>query len=184
MWALVTWSRVARGFDSCAISSNAECTSRAMSTGPPDRNAPVEAGARERTQKKLRTSIVRLPRQHCKPRDRLPGKIDERPLVIRWREAVASESGPSSPTTRHVLLTLSLWMNADGKSCSPGQRLLARATGLSQRSISIHTTIADELGWVLRLHGKNSRGWRRDYYEALFPNAPRTAADGIEESRS
>ena len=78
--------------------------------------------------------------------------------LFRWRSAIAQSE--LQPTTRHVLLTLSLHMNELGENCFPSTRTLAKETGLSERSVCTHLQMAKELGWLIKeLHRYTSRGW-------------------------
>ena len=47
----------------------------------------MEAGARERTKRKLHSPIVRLPLQHCKPREHIP-----KTLSRGWRQSLRNGS--------------------------------------------------------------------------------------------
>jgi hypothetical protein len=91
--------------------------------------------------------------------------------VFDWRTAVASPYGPPNPTTRHVLLTLSLHMSPSGDSCFPSIDLLTVESGLSRRAVVQHMQLAAEAGWI----GKRDRaersgqGWRRVEYTATIP---------------
>ena len=91
-------------------------------------------------------------------------------LKFAWQKMIASEKGPESPTTRHVLLTLSLFMDENGESCFPSTRTLATNTGLSRRSIEGHLRTAAAVGWVTRsVAGMNGQGWKLHSYRAAFP---------------
>lgn len=90
------------------------------------------------------------------------------PLLFRWRRALASPSGPA-PTTRHVLLTLSLAANTDGGSCYPSTRTLATSTGLSRRCVMEHLRIAENEGWLDRRQRGGGQGWRRTEYTLVLP---------------
>lgn len=92
-----------------------------------------------------------------------------RPLFT-WRSAVVESD--LSPTTRHVLLTLSLHMNERGGSCFPSTRLLARETGLSRRSVETHLGAAVEASWLDRQQReKRSDGRFTGYtYRAVVPH--------------
>jgi hypothetical protein len=93
------------------------------------------------------------------------------PFILAWRRAVASEHGPA-PVTRHVLLTLSLYMDNRGGKCFPTTRELATATGLSERSVCTHLSLADEAGWIeRRLRGVKGREWKSMEYVAATPDA-------------
>lgn len=78
-------------------------------------------------------------------------------------KAVA-ERGPESPTTRHVLLTLALHMEAGGTSCHPSTTTLARETGLTDRSVREHLIRAEKEGWI----GRRKRG-RVYHYTPRIP---------------
>lgn len=106
-----------------------------------------------------------------------------RPLFT-WRAVVASQHGPSNPTTRHVLLTLGLYMSEKGDSCFPATRTLATATALSHRAIITHLKLASAEGWIGRKERpmKDGKGWRRMEYFATIPTAAEAAFRG--EARS
>lgn len=92
--------------------------------------------------------------------------------LFDWRSAIASKYGPSKPSTRHVLLTLSLWMSAKGDSCFPSQETLAEATGMTRKSVRTHIQVAEEEGWLERnAHGFGGQRWRRYDYAAKVPLA-------------
>lgn len=101
--------------------------------------------------------------------------------LFTWRSAVASQFGPSKPTTRHVLLTLSLHMNERGGSCFPSTETLALETGLSQRSVEEHLRVAEQGGWIRRRGmGLAGQGWRKLTYTAAVPDSARR---GLREER-
>lgn len=92
-----------------------------------------------------------------------------RPLFT-WRSAVASKFGPESPTTRHVLLTLSIHMNEKGESCYPSTKLLADETGLSERSVCTHLELAEKSGWIMRKSRQRpGQQWRQHVYSPVIP---------------
>ncbi|MBN9021301.1 MAG: helix-turn-helix domain-containing protein [Rhizobiales bacterium] len=85
-----------------------------------------------------------------------------------WRHAI-TRSG-LSPTTRHVLLTLSIFMDEAGGSCFPPVDDIVAATGLSKRAVLTHLEAACEAGWLRKqAHGYRGQKWRRQEYEALWP---------------
>lgn len=88
----------------------------------------------------------------------------------KWMNAIASKYGPRNPTTRHVLLTLSLHMNQRGDNAWPSQSLLAERTELSERSVQKHLKLAEKLGW-LKVYDKGTtgQGWRLHGYVATVP---------------
>jgi predicted DNA-binding transcriptional regulator len=91
--------------------------------------------------------------------------------LFGWRELIASELGPNSSTTRHVLITLSLRINKKTMCAYPSIRRLAIETGLSERTICTHLEISAREGWIIieRL-GKSGRDWRLHNYRAVFPD--------------
>jgi hypothetical protein len=90
--------------------------------------------------------------------------------LFQWRTAVVSHTGPTSPVTRHVLLTLSLHMDKAGGSCFPSIATLVRETGLSNRSVLTHIDLAVEQGWIRRRTNAGSgQGWKRARYTAALP---------------
>lgn len=90
--------------------------------------------------------------------------------LFTWRSAVASEHGPASPVTRHVLLTLSLYMNERGGSCFPSYDELQLATGLGREALARHLREAREDGWltVARV-GLAGQRWARNEYRSAVP---------------
>lgn len=92
------------------------------------------------------------------------------PLLLRWRDVVASAAGPPS-TTRLVLLTLSLHMNKGGGDAFPSTRLLAERTGLSERAVCTHLEHAEAGGWIVRERVGSGQAWKRMTYRPLIPKA-------------
>jgi hypothetical protein len=86
-----------------------------------------------------------------------------------WQRVVASTAGPKSPTIRHVLLTLSIYMQADGSSCFPSFGTLAKATGLSRRSIYRSIGEAEADGWLKVKHQKMGNGFHSNRYTPIIP---------------
>ena len=87
-----------------------------------------------------------------------------------WRERIMSADGPSS-TQRHILVTLSFFMDAGGGNCYPSIETLVDRTGISKRTIERQLSAACDAGWVRRRargtdHGQ---GWKRWTYEASVP---------------
>jgi DNA-binding transcriptional ArsR family regulator len=94
--------------------------------------------------------------------------------LFTWRSAVASKDGPH-PTTRHVLLTLALYMNEKGASAFPSVETLVEDTGLSKPTVVKHLHLAEEEGWIeSAFRGgdvRTGKGWRRKEYRATMPPA-------------
>ena len=102
--------------------------------------------------------------RHQKQRWREAGDIFE------FRDEVRSQRGPKSPTTRWLLIALSLWCNGDERRCWPSQQTLARQTGLSLRAVKRHLQIADDEGWLFRSQRrKKGKAWKYTVYELTLP---------------
>lgn len=66
--------------------------------------------------------------------------------LFTWRSAIAESD--LAPTTRHVLLTLSTYMNERGGSAYPGAARLAKDSGLHIDTVKDHLRKADVAGWL------------------------------------
>lgn len=101
--------------------------------------------------------------------------------LFTWRSYVASATGPTSPVTRLLLLTLGLHMNEKGGSCFPSTKTLAEETGLSERAVCTHLALAEKEGWIVRKQlGLSGRKWARMEYLATVPREPAPAVDKSE----
>lgn len=91
----------------------------------------------------------------------------------QWRQIIASDHGPASPTTRYVLQVLSLFMQKPGGNCFPSQSMIARRAALTTRAVKKHLAIARRDRWidVTEHHnfGNFGQGWRRNSYAAIVP---------------
>jgi hypothetical protein len=86
-----------------------------------------------------------------------------------WRHAVAKSALP--PTTRHVLLTISLHMNDVGEGCYPTTAQLALESGRSERCVCEHIQVAIEAGWIeVSKHGFAGQKWARNEYRPRWPD--------------
>ncbi|TGQ01419.1 MULTISPECIES: helix-turn-helix domain-containing protein [unclassified Mesorhizobium] len=95
-----------------------------------------------------------------------------------WRHAIISSG--LEPTTRHVLLTISCFMNDLGGGCYPTTKQLEQATGLSERSVCTHIARAESAGWLtVTKHGLAGRKWKNHEYEARWPDAEGTEARSV-----
>ena len=86
--------------------------------------------------------------------------------LFGWRGKIASSD--LEPTSRHVALTLSLWMNEMGGSAFPSVETLERATGLSRRAVQTHLAILVEKGWLKRTKRRNEDGRQGSYLLSLI----------------
>lgn len=89
--------------------------------------------------------------------------------LFTWRTAIIGSD--LAPTTRHVLLTLSLHMSEAGNSCFPTVQTLCKETGLGKTTVIKQLKIAEECGWLIKqVHGYSGQGWRRHEYVAKCPD--------------
>lgn len=88
-----------------------------------------------------------------------------------WRESIASLNGPTSPTTRHILLTLSLGMGPRRGVCTTQIGAIASMTGLSRSTIIPRLNDSVEERWLIKTPVRRSgqRG-RRYVYVAHLPD--------------
>ena len=102
--------------------------------------------------------------------------------VWLWRQAIVRSQLSSG--TRHTLQTLSNWMNSDGSSCYPSNRDIAKATGFDRKTVKRHLEIAESAGWVrISKAGLGGRRWKRDQYEARWPDERDDPRSGGGETR-
>lgn len=96
-----------------------------------------------------------------------------------WRAAIMQSD--LEPTTRHVLLTISMHMNEKGEGCYPSQELLAAETGLSREWVSKQIKTAVAKGWLLiEKHGFKGRKWKRNEYLPRWPERDLTGGEMAE----
>jgi hypothetical protein len=87
-----------------------------------------------------------------------------------WRAAIIKSKLP--PTTRHVLLTLSLYINEVGESAYPSIETLAVDTGLTERAVGAHLRQARDAGWLtVAKHGFRGQRWANNEYFPQLPNS-------------
>lgn len=96
--------------------------------------------------------------------------------VLTWRAAICKSDLP--PTTRHVALTVSLYMSELGDSAYPGAARLVNDTGLSERTIRDHLAALVEAGWLELVHKGGQAGDRKtaNEYRANIPDLSPTPA--------
>lgn len=91
-----------------------------------------------------------------------------RAFVFDWQQCVL-DSG-LEPTTRFVLLVLSIYVNKQDEVCFPSQATLAENAGLSERAVGIHIGKAIEAGWLVKTkRGVKGRRWKLNDYRLQFP---------------
>lgn len=85
-----------------------------------------------------------------------------------WRAAILKSN--LAPTTRHVLLTLSCYINDVGQSAYPSIKTLAKDTGLTERAVGTHLHVARDANWLrVSKHGFGGQKWANNEY---FPQLP------------
>jgi hypothetical protein len=88
-----------------------------------------------------------------------------------WRDAVRSDRGPPSSTTRQVLIEVSLWMNNDTLIAYPSEETIAKKCRLSVRSVRTHLKLAADQGWISRkLFRPAGKQWPGYCYTGGFPH--------------
>jgi hypothetical protein len=99
-------------------------------------------------------------------------------IVLTWDWCKRITESNLQSTTRHVLLTLAVFMNGEGGSCFPTTETIASATGLSERSVCVHIKKGRVSGWLsVSKHGSRGQQWRKNQYQASFPRTAK-GADG------
>jgi hypothetical protein len=85
-----------------------------------------------------------------------------------WRSAVMDSDLPS--ITRHILLTLSTYMNDHGDAVYPSLKTLENKTGLSRKTIIKHLNFANEKEFLVTSK-KSYKGntWKQNEYRMRFP---------------
>jgi hypothetical protein len=91
--------------------------------------------------------------------------------LFGWRSAIASSS--LDPPSRHLALTLSLYMSERGDSAWPSVATLVSDTGLSERTVQVHLGKLIKGGWLTSTPRKLPDGSRTsNLYTAAIPGAP------------
>ena len=89
--------------------------------------------------------------------------------VWDWRTKILNYA-PENPIYRHVLLTLSCFMDSAGGSCFPSIKKLSECTSLSKPSVIKYINEAEKDGWIEKsIHGFSGQGWKRHEYRASVP---------------
>lgn len=104
---------------------------------------------------------------------------ENRPLIVRWREAVGDDATLSSSAT-FVGWTVSMTMSPDGRNGRQGQARIARITKLGERTVR---NALDELvrkGWLHRRNRGGGRTLSTAVYDIRMPTAEPAALAGTE----
>jgi hypothetical protein len=97
--------------------------------------------------------------------------------LLDWQTAILGSD--LSPTTRLVLLTLSIRMKWRELSCYPSLDTLQNDTALSRGTLCKHLGIAITGGWLTKdQQGSLGQGWRQNLYRARLPDDRLAGAEG------
>lgn len=89
--------------------------------------------------------------------------------VWDWRGLVICYA-PNIAPLKHLLLTLSCYMDSVGGSCFPSIDTLVDVTSMSRPTILKYLKIAQETGWIeVEKHGLSGQQWARNQYSANVP---------------
>lgn len=89
--------------------------------------------------------------------------------VWSWRKKIL-EFAPDNAYYKHILLTLSCYMNEAGGSCFPSIDTLVRVTSLSKPTVLKYLKKAKNDGWIkIKNHGFGGMKWKRNDYTASVP---------------
>ena len=86
-----------------------------------------------------------------------------------WRAAICGDRGPSEPTTRHVLLTMSTFADFDGTNLYPGVLWIARRARLSKNTAAKHRELAVKLGFLIPPRTGRHAAGRQIWIPAIPP---------------
>jgi len=94
---------------------------------------------------------------------------EENKVLSKWQRCILN-SDDLQATTRHVLLTLSIYMDADGTGAFPSMRTLAKSMMRSKNTVNYHIRLAESKGY-LKIHKDmgHAKGWKKNNYSVRFP---------------
>lgn len=96
-----------------------------------------------------------------------------------WRHAILESD--LSGTTKHVLLTISCFMNELGEGNYRTTKELAAFAGRSERCVCEHIEIAKDAGWlIVSRHGFGGQKWKRHEYLPAWPSDEDAAEEGTD----
>lgn len=106
---------------------------------------------------------------------------NEKPFKYQWLDKMASESGPKSPTTRHICHSLLSHMDNDGR-CYPSIGRLQKATNLSRPCIIKHIKLAAKERWLkVKKERHLNHSWKRNVYQAVIPTKLRGVVNEVNQ---
>lgn len=89
----------------------------------------------------------------------------------QWKQSLLNK-GPDNPMYKHLLLTLSCFMNQKGKSCFPSINKIEDCSSLSRPTVIKYLKKAKKDGWIkVKKRGIEGKAWNRNEYEAAIPKA-------------
>lgn len=101
-------------------------------------------------------------------------------LGLVWQKAILKSDLPA--TTRHVLLTISTYMDRRGQCYPTIKKTLCPATSLSKRCVIEHIKKAEALGWVnISKHDNKGQNWANNQYQAAWPITDKIAQPETEK---
>lgn len=88
----------------------------------------------------------------------------------RWQQAVLESRLGSG--FAHVLLTLSMYMDVDGRNCYPTEETIAERIGVTRKSVSKHLNLAVDIGFLNRYQRskEGKRGFSYGYIAQIPAN--------------
>lgn len=90
--------------------------------------------------------------------------------VWDWRSYILHYA-PDNSTYKHLLLTLSCYMDSSGGSCFPSISTLEDVSSLSRPTIVKYLKKAKKDGWLcIDQHGYGGKKWKRNEYTASVPD--------------
>ena len=92
-------------------------------------------------------------------------------FVFSWRDQVSRSDLPAS--SKHVALTLALFMSEAGDSCFPAIKTIAGRMSCAESTVKTHLRVLQKAGWIVKTHqGGSERDGKRtsNRYEAAVPN--------------
>lgn len=89
--------------------------------------------------------------------------------VWDWRTIIL-HNGPDNATYKHLLLTLSCYMDSAGQSCFPSISTLEKTTSLTRPTLVKYLKKAKDDGWIIVEQKKSENNvWQRNEYTASLP---------------
>lgn len=115
-------------------------------------------------------------------RPQVEGKLAEyigsETVRLRWQRAIRDMRGSALPpdmkvaTFKHVLLTLSTYMDGEGWDCFPRIRRLCADVSRKKKTVLKVLATAEELGWLRRIPCRRYNGGKTSNW--YLPSLPQT----------